>query len=99
MKYTKDEKMKFVQEFLSSSMTQAEWCRSKGLKAQTFAGWLKNHKENTENRINFIKVIPTGIKPASDAITIQAKGGLILNIPPKFDKLMLKEVLEIMVNI
>lgn len=62
MIFTKQEKIKIVEEFFKSGLTKTQFCRQKNIGVSTFCGWVKKSAEGPKKnllekseKISFVK--------------------------------------------
>lgn len=63
--YTEDERRDLIEEFNSSGLTQAAFCREWNINPKTLARWLRIERQ--ENKVSFCEVdVQPGLPPADE---------------------------------
>lgn len=72
--YTDEERRELIEEFKTSGLTQAAFCRDWNINPKTLARWLKIEREETD--ISFCEVEFSADPPEADDLTICLPNGV-----------------------
>ena len=100
-KYSKEEKIAFVEEFKASGMTCNEYSREKGIPSTTFRGWLRLDSALEFGEIDLRETViaqasrPT---PVIRKTTVFAKEDIRIELKEGYDKGLLRNIVEVLIN-
>lgn len=78
--YTADERRELIDEFRSSGLTQAAFCREWQINPNTFCGWLRADQKNMAP-VSFCEVQVPAAAGSSRPIVVEFSGGTQVRIP------------------
>jgi len=84
--YTEGERRELIEEFQSSNLTQAAFCREWNLNSKTLARWLRIERE--DNEVSFCEVDLGGEALQTDEVRIRLPNQVEVVVPvPSLEKL------------
>ena len=91
MKFSKEEKINFLEEWKQSGKSAWAFTREKGINGQTFANWIKKEKEA---KSGFVEIKPK--KPLFSQVSgiIIERGGIKIHLPLEMSSKDLRKVIE-----
>ena len=105
---TKEEKLKLIADYESSSLSMTEWCTANNISKSTFAGWIRSTKfdvRTPKSKAKFVEVTPpTGLQEQPEpqarntaGITVEYKAFKI-TIPANVDIGTLENILKVVLQ-
>jgi len=76
--YTEDERRELIEEFNSSGLTQAAFCREWNINPKTLARWLRIEREDAE--VSFCEVDVQAAPPSPSALKICLPNGIAVQL-------------------
>ncbi len=84
--YTDEERRELIEEFKTSGLTQAAFCREWNLNSKTLARWLRI--ERKDNEVSFCEVVLSGEAVLADEVLIRLPNQVEVVVPvPSLEKL------------
>ena len=84
--YTEDERRELIEEFNSSGLTQAAFCREWNINSKTLARWLRIEREGAE--VSFCEVDVQTAPPSDSELEICLPNGIAVQLRiPSLDSL------------
>lgn len=77
--YSEEERRELVQEFHSSDLTQAAFCREWNLNSKTLARWLRIERD--ENEVSFCEVELGSVSSPDNKVRIHLPNGIEVIVP------------------
>ncbi len=77
--YSADERQELMEEFRSSGLTQADFCRQWEINPTTFSGWLRADRQQPEP-VEFCEV-QMSAAITGQAIVVELPGGVQVKVP------------------
>ena len=84
--YTEEERRELIEEFQSSNLTQAAFCREWNLNSKTLARWLRI--ERGDNEVSFCEVDLDGKALQTDEVLIRLPNQVEVVVPEKLGSLL-----------
>jgi transposase-like protein len=77
--YTEEERRELIEEFQSSDLTQAAFCREWNLNPKTLARWLRIDREDSE--VSFCEVELANTSVPANTIRVHLPNGIEVTVP------------------
>jgi len=77
--YTEEERRELIEEFKSSDLTQAAFCREWNLNSKTLARWLRIERD--ENEVSFCEVELGNTSAPENKVRVHLPNGIEVTVP------------------
>jgi len=77
--YTEEERRELIEEFKTSGLTQAAFCREWNLNSKTLARWLRIERE--ENGVSFCEVDLGNTSAPANKVSVHLPNGIEVTVP------------------
>ena len=77
--YTEEERRELIEEFHSSDLTQAAFCREWNLNSKTLARWLRIERD--ENEVSFCEVEVENTSTPENTVRVYLSNGIEVIVP------------------
>ncbi len=95
-KYSKEEKMEYVERYKESGETVARFAQENGIAETTFRDWIKYDKEL---KFGEIDISPNSINKTKPNVTVFSSKNIRIELKEGYDKELLKQLMEVLQNV